>query len=227
MPYDGPSDSNLPSNVKKMPAAKRRQWVKIFNSTMASCEGDDCEGKAFRIANGVLKKRKDMDEIPVACQCGNWVDLVYGTKESVCNKCHRGMNLTWNDPPPLEEGDKCSPDIAYYHPYGGATSFEEIDAWHEAWEVNHVIQETKSSFDAIYENIQSNGEMSPEEKISAVEKASKEMVDRMQHPPEMGMKDKIKSLLFGDKKPKERNSLFLVTKDVTGNWRWMALFTNK
>ena len=71
MPYSGASDPNLPSNVKKMPSKRRRQWVSIFNRTMASCTGDDCEAKAFRIANGVLKRQsKDMDIVPVQCQCG-------------------------------------------------------------------------------------------------------------------------------------------------------------
>src|SRR3972149_8585138 len=98
MPYSGADDPSLPSNVQKMPAAKRRQWIAIFNNTMSDCEGDDCEGKAFRIANGVLKKRrKDMEEIPVACQCGNLNEIAYGTKESVCSSCHCGMKFTWND----------------------------------------------------------------------------------------------------------------------------------
>ena len=231
MPYSGASDPSLPANVKKLPAKKRRMWISIFNRTMASCEGEDCEGKAFRIANGVLKKRKDMEPIAIRCECGEAHEVEYGTKEYACSNCHRGMALTWNDPPPLTEEDKCGPDIAYYRPYGGATSFEEIDSWHEAWEMNHNIQETKSNFDAIYENIQNNPEMAPEQKIAAVETATKEMIQRMQNPPEMGMKDKIKSWLFGKAKlpntEKQRNSLFLVTKDTSGRWRWLAIFTNK
>lgn len=56
MPYSGPSDEKLPSNVKKMEEKDRRQWVSIFNSAMA--EHND-EAKAMMMANGVLKKKKE------------------------------------------------------------------------------------------------------------------------------------------------------------------------
>ena len=62
MPYSGVNDKKLPSNIKKLPAKKRSQWVKVWNSTYKACNdegGSDCEGKAFRIANGVLKKIKE------------------------------------------------------------------------------------------------------------------------------------------------------------------------
>lgn len=62
MPYKGPNDARLPSNVKKFGAKDRRQWVSIFNGTYKSCRKGGgkhitCESKAFRIANGVLKKK--------------------------------------------------------------------------------------------------------------------------------------------------------------------------
>lgn len=56
MPYSGPNDAKLPEHVKGMPEARRKQWVEVFNQTMADCEGDGCEGKAMRMANGVVKK---------------------------------------------------------------------------------------------------------------------------------------------------------------------------
>src|SRR3990167_11132222 len=201
MPYSGASDPNLPANVKKMPAKKRRQWASIFNSTMSSCTGDDCEGKAFRIANGVLKRQKDMDEMPVQCECGNWNEMAVGVKDFTCSTCHRGMKLTWPNLPEQEDedGEKCynQPEITYYRPYGGATSFDEIDAYHEDNEIAQNISVVKYGFDSIYENIQSDPEMSPEEKISAVETATKEMIRRMQHPQQQGIGEKIKDLIFG------------------------------
>ena len=53
MPYTTDSD-NLPSNVKKMSANKRSQWVEIFNSSISA--GDD-EATAFKKANGGVKKK--------------------------------------------------------------------------------------------------------------------------------------------------------------------------
>lgn len=57
MPYklDG---SDAPTNVQKLPAKKRRQWVRIFNSSLQRCvseNGKECEAQAFRIANGSVK----------------------------------------------------------------------------------------------------------------------------------------------------------------------------
>jgi hypothetical protein len=59
MPYTGADDPKLPSNVRKLPEKKRSQWVQVWNTTYKACQkegGSDCEGKAFRTANGVIKK---------------------------------------------------------------------------------------------------------------------------------------------------------------------------
>jgi hypothetical protein len=61
MPYSGPNDSKIPSHV---PKGKKAQWVKVWNSTYNSCVADggstkSCEAKAFKTANGVIKKRSE------------------------------------------------------------------------------------------------------------------------------------------------------------------------
>ena len=61
MPYtiDSP---NLPINVKALDADLKAQWVEIFNSVLARCQdegGEDCEGAAFRQANGAIKKQEE------------------------------------------------------------------------------------------------------------------------------------------------------------------------
>jgi len=61
MPYSGPDDKSLPSNVKKMPLNKKKQWVHVWNSAFSSCMKKDgasekeCESSAFAQANGVAK----------------------------------------------------------------------------------------------------------------------------------------------------------------------------
>lgn len=50
--------SDAPANVQKLPAKKRRQWIRIWNSSFARCQsegGKDCEASAFRQANGSVK----------------------------------------------------------------------------------------------------------------------------------------------------------------------------
>ncbi len=59
MPFSSVSD--LPSNIKKLPAKKQRQWMAVFNSAFSAAtkEGKstkDAEGSAFAQANGVVKK---------------------------------------------------------------------------------------------------------------------------------------------------------------------------
>lgn len=63
MPYSGANDKSLPSNVKKMPAKKKKAWVSTFNSVYNKCVSDggsksSCETKAFKIAYGVAKKQE-------------------------------------------------------------------------------------------------------------------------------------------------------------------------
>lgn len=63
MPYSGADDKSLPSNVKKMPAKKKKAWVATFNNVYDTCvkDGGDqaaCETKAFKIANGNAKKQE-------------------------------------------------------------------------------------------------------------------------------------------------------------------------
>jgi hypothetical protein len=58
MPYRGPDDPMLPAYVRRLPRLVRRRWVAVWNRAYADCRGkrreaDDCEGYAFRVANGV------------------------------------------------------------------------------------------------------------------------------------------------------------------------------
>lgn len=68
MPYSGPGDKSLPSNVKKLPKKKRSKWVKTWNSAYAACikdggSTDTCESKAFRIANGTIEENIMRDHV--------------------------------------------------------------------------------------------------------------------------------------------------------------------
>lgn len=58
MPYSGPSDPGLPSNVKALPPVRRRQWIHVYSSEKRLGKSD---GDAIRIANGVLKGERSVD----------------------------------------------------------------------------------------------------------------------------------------------------------------------
>ena len=62
MPYTGPGDESLPPNIKELPENDRARWANIWNSVYAECQdsgGEDCEGQAFKQANGSLKDNAD------------------------------------------------------------------------------------------------------------------------------------------------------------------------
>ena len=60
MPFSGPDDPDLPTNVQGRPEATRKRWVDVFNDSLRRCTargGDlaDCETEAFRTANGAVR----------------------------------------------------------------------------------------------------------------------------------------------------------------------------
>lgn len=62
MPYSIDRPDELPENVQELPDNLKRQWIRVWNSVYQACTdegGDDCEGKAYTQANGVIKKRKE------------------------------------------------------------------------------------------------------------------------------------------------------------------------
>lgn len=65
MPYSGANDDNLPEHIQKLSETKRAGWVKAWNAAYAGCQekgGDDCEGYAFRVAHGAVKRIDDSQE---------------------------------------------------------------------------------------------------------------------------------------------------------------------
>ena len=94
MPYSDANDPGLPKYVQKLPDKKRRQWIAVFNSTMERCSGDDCEAKAFRNANGVVKVKS----YTTSCKLPDITRLVrYKVFAKVCPECQHTQN----------DGDKC------------------------------------------------------------------------------------------------------------------------
>lgn len=54
MPYSGPNDVSLPSNVRKLSAVRRRQWLHVYDSEKAKGLSD---ADAIVRANGVIKNQ--------------------------------------------------------------------------------------------------------------------------------------------------------------------------
>lgn len=74
-------------------------------------------------------------------------------------------------------------------PYGGATSFDELDAWRQVSKLNMAITDVAYEFRALSDNILMAEHMEAEDKAAALAKLAKEFQDRVKNPPPMDMKD--------------------------------------
>lgn len=155
MPYSGPDDPDLPSNVKAKPAGRRAQWVEIFNSVYSKTRDD---GEAMRQANGATKQL-GVTRVIQADPEGH----MPGTKDD--------MGGMMDMPMPMESA-----------PYGGATTFEELQAYEDAQETSEDIAELTGKFQALIQNIMGDGEMSPTDKAAAIAKASEDFATMAKNP---------------------------------------------
>lgn len=65
--FSGPGDDRLPSNVRDLSLAKRRQWVGAWNGRFKQCQDEgssakECESSAFAVANAAIKELLSEDE---------------------------------------------------------------------------------------------------------------------------------------------------------------------
>lgn len=95
MPYSGADDAKLPSNVKSLPPGQRAQWANVWNSAYKACQdgaaAKDCEGSAFRQANGVAKKSLDDTWDVYSRQLGQeeaGYSPTGGSDSKACSNCH-------------------------------------------------------------------------------------------------------------------------------------------
>ena len=116
MPYktDG---SDVPGNIIKMGAEKRRQWAQVWNSAYERCmdepdaDRDDCEGSAFAQANGVVLDAEQEPGGPEMCvcpECGAQVEKERGIpcRAIDCPECGSAMIALVNNNEEVAMHDK-------------------------------------------------------------------------------------------------------------------------
>src|SRR3990167_5637548 len=247
MPYSGPDDPALPANVKKLPEKKRTQWVGVFNSTMERCMAGklkpgpgekpgemDCESRAFRMANGVAAKELGvepvgLDELLQLVSEVPDVETVAGQK-----MYYEATPVPSTSPPPPR-------------PYGGATSFGDLKKYRQAAKVESAVSDLNHAYRCIVDNIFANCEMELTDKAAAVVAASEELAvlldtpdasllklgmkaeagEREVSPPLSWLRSGLRRLLGVKEEPSMNGSAFFSFKDRTGQWRWLALHSNK
>ena len=249
MPYSGPQDKKLPSNVKKMPAKKRRRWVAIFNSTFKNCRSQAqgggkgspkrCETMAFRFANGAVKELNMKDTLLVLEKMresyGDGEDNAekVGVVEAVLADLRQQEGAECDCE--VKEGEKCPHDMIELapKPFGGSTSFSDHDEYQDAIDTEMHVKELGYVFRMLVDNIFEDEEMSLPQKADAVVAAATELSARVKAPPEGRrsildkMKAMVKGVLSGGDSKSLEESVFVSYKDADGQWRWMIINTNK
>lgn len=202
MPYTGADDPKLPANVQKMSAADRRRWVGAWNGSYGDCDGDpkDCESRAFAIANAAVK------EIGVTT-----------TTEPTADDKHYG-------------GDSMMVAPEAMLMFGGATTWEQFDRYEKAAETEQAVSDVLGIFDGLLYNIRNDERLTVEQKASAIETAAAGLRGRVEHARLMeghrGARELTDGMMF-EERPVGAPLGLRAFKDTTGQWRWVAVHTNR
>lgn len=114
----------------------------------------------------------------------------------------------------------------YYMPYGGALSWDELDAYEETQEEVEHIASVTYKFRTIVENILTNGDVDFSQKATMIQTAAEvykmKLTDREK---EKGFIDKVKELFVKKEQEFPDNQLSIIqTKE--GDYRWFGHFSN-
>lgn len=125
-------------------------------------------------------------------------------------------------------GEKCGMDMPYevvvYTPYGGASSFDEIDTFEQSQELDERIAEVTEQFQAIVGNVLGNAALTMAEKETRIAAAATEMRRRVEAGPVEGEREaphtpvKVGSTAAG-------GTSFKAFKEGE-SWRWFAVYSN-
>lgn len=195
MPYTT-SSADLPDNVKALDDAKKSRWVSIWNSAFERCQerdGDDCEGAAFRQANGVVFDEMAIFTPPIKCgiegplsargvrllveadgAVGKWARKL--TRKLEMNK-EQSMELTETvkDKPVTKEPISEMSDIMAMGYAPGATSFADLRAVEHATMAAAEIRGWTYQFQSLVDNVFADPAIV--DKIAAIENLAAEFVE--------------------------------------------------
>lgn len=151
-------------------------------------------------------------------------------------------------PVPAITNEKCGPDEHLAPaPLGGAHSFGDAEAYRAGQSIDDAVYDLWRTFDDIRANIQADTELTGDQQAALIVAASQDLATRLQTVPadvaagkETGLLARVKQVagqaagvLFGGAdrvgatSPKDTGATsFTVTKDLAGNWRWLAIASN-
>lgn len=133
--------------------------------------------------------------------------------------------------PVIEEIKEREPEEKYYveEPYlyyGGATSFDDYEAYQAAREESWRVSDLTSVFRSIVDNILVSDDIEQDAKSSAITAASEEFQARLSQ--RKGLVEKVSDFFRSKfaKKQEPSHMGLTVFKDANDEWRWLGIFTN-
>jgi hypothetical protein len=168
-PFKGSADPSVPRRIQAESPAVRDKWVSTFNAGVAR----GSEADAIAAANRTLPDRrqppapkpgkKELRPVTLTLDCDHQI----GEKCGMCEPAVMGAMA-----------------VDHYAPFGGATSFEEIDRWLAANKVRQDVDALSDAFEALTRNIWADDMMSMADKASAIQAAAAMLKTRLGSPVE-------------------------------------------
>jgi len=213
MPYSGSEDESLPGNVKALPIDLRKQWVAVWNSSYSNCKSEktgggagsdkDCEGVAFKFANGVLKRRQKetvtMEEEEEGEKAGAvlaarnkakvqaMLETMMGLAEDAGMSVDEMVAMIREKKKEEEVGEK----VGYENdllaeapiPAGGAKSFAEWDKIQASKKKECAVKDQVYLLQDLLQNIWGDDEVTVSQKVAQSQSLLSELPDRVANPP--------------------------------------------
>lgn len=136
--------------------------------------------------------------------------------------------------------EKCYMDIPSWQPYGGATSFAQIDQQKAVREYSYSVDDQTTALRGIIENITSSDDFDVDTKATAIQAAAAEFKNRvnslkiptdvLNQENDKSIIGKLRNMFLKNKSNKARDLPvdrgFKVFEDKEGNLRWLSFSSN-
>lgn len=195
MPYSGAGDAKLPDHVKRKPLAKRRQWVAVFNRVHRET-GD--EGSSMAAANSATKV-VGADDDAAADKAGRVLSArnqreiqdAMGRLRAVLKRA--GVTDDEAEKMVSSVGAKCGMGAEVeveYMPFGGATTFAELDEFEALNDQRNEINVLAWKFQTLVNNVLADDMVGLDEKARRIADLAGELEGRIAASPDGADGDK-------------------------------------
>lgn len=160
---------------------------------------------------------------------------------SLATQLEAGKSAPVADEKCMDDGILLVETIEAPRPYGGATSFSDLAEYQQGQKADFATQDLFYAYEQLVANIRADDEMDVKRKGAAIVAASRELSALLKSPEagasQVGFREKIEKavkavgnvVLGSVDLPIDRGpqAMFSSFKDTSGEWRWLAIHSNK